>query len=163
MSLLLSSSGVDRHLYRPGPGHCARWRRRHQICHHPGQRARSSTDAHAAANTIATSPLVKTAFFGGDANWGRFLAAAGRSGAYIEQGQCAIFITGGAKTGERMPELQLVAGGTPLNYSEERASEIFRLPEIDVRMELGLGDGTATVWTTDLSYEYVKINGDYRT
>jgi glutamate N-acetyltransferase/amino-acid N-acetyltransferase len=125
--------------------------------------AASDADAHAAANTIATSPLVKTAFFGGDANWGRFVAAAGRSGACIEQERCSIFIAGGANPNERSGELQLVEGGTPLAYSEERASEIFGFPEIDVRMELGLGDGSATVWTTDLSYEYVKINGDYRT
>jgi glutamate N-acetyltransferase/amino-acid N-acetyltransferase len=125
--------------------------------------AHSDADAHAAANTIATSPLVKTAFFGGDANWGRFVAAAGRSGAYIEQERCSIFIAGGANVNERSGELQLVEGGTPLNYSEARATEIFGLPEIDVRMELGLGSGSATVWTTDLSYEYVKINGDYRT
>jgi glutamate N-acetyltransferase/amino-acid N-acetyltransferase len=125
--------------------------------------ARSDADAHAAANTIATSPLVKTAFFGGDANWGRFVAAAGRSGAYIEQERCSIFIAGGANANERSGELQLVEGGTPLNYSEARATEIFGLAEIDVRVELGLGSGSATVWTTDLSYEYVKINGDYRT
>jgi glutamate N-acetyltransferase / amino-acid N-acetyltransferase len=123
----------------------------------------SDADAHAVANTIATSPLVKTAFFGGDANWGRFVAAAGRSGAHIEQSRCAIFIAGGATAHGKSGELQLVEGGTPLNYSEEQATEIFRLPEIDVRMELNLGAGSATVWTTDLSYEYVKINGDYRT
>jgi glutamate N-acetyltransferase/amino-acid N-acetyltransferase len=125
--------------------------------------ARSDAEAHAIANTIATSPLVKTAFFGGDANWGRFVAAAGRSGSYIEQDRCAIYINGGATAAERTGELQLVENGTPLPYSEERATEIFRLPEIDVQMELGLGNGTATVWTSDLSYEYVKINGDYRT
>jgi glutamate N-acetyltransferase / amino-acid N-acetyltransferase len=125
--------------------------------------AHSDADAHAIANTIATSPLVKTAFFGGDANWGRFVAAAGRSGAQIDQTRCAIFIAGGATAHEKSSELQLVEGGTPLNYSEERATEIFGLPEIDVRMELKLGNGSATVWTTDLSYEYVKINGDYRT
>ncbi|RIK40608.1 MAG: ornithine acetyltransferase [Chloroflexi bacterium] len=125
--------------------------------------ARSDGDAHAAANTIATSPLVKTAFFGGDANWGRFVAAAGRSGAYIEQERCSIFIRGGAEPGQHSPELQLLANGTPLAYSEEQATKIFSLPEIDVRLELGLGTGSATVWTTDLSYEYVKINGDYRT
>jgi glutamate N-acetyltransferase/amino-acid N-acetyltransferase len=125
--------------------------------------AHSDADAHATANTIATSPLVKTAFFGGDANWGRFVAAAGRSGATIEQERCSIFIAGGANANKRSGELQLVEGGTPLDYSEARATEIFRLPEIDVRMELGLGSGSATVWTTDLSYEYVKINRDYRT
>jgi glutamate N-acetyltransferase/amino-acid N-acetyltransferase len=125
--------------------------------------AMSDADAHAIANTIATSPLVKTAFFGGDANWGRFVAAAGRSGAYIEQNRCSIFIAGGATADEKSAELQLVEGGTPLNYSEEEATKIFGVPEIDVRMELNLGSGSATVWTTDLSYEYVKINGDYRT
>jgi glutamate N-acetyltransferase/amino-acid N-acetyltransferase len=125
--------------------------------------ARSDQDAHVAANTVAISPLVKTAFFGGDANWGRFVMAVGRSGAYVEPTRCAIFISGGANASERTEELQLLAGGTPLNYSEARATEIFKQPEIDVRIELGLGSGSATVWTTDLSYEYVKINGDYRT
>lgn len=125
--------------------------------------ARSNDEAHAIANTIATSPLVKTAFFGGDANWGRFVAAAGRSGAHIEPEKSSIFINGGPDASERMGELQLVAGGTPLNYSEETATRIFKSPEIDVRMELGLGKGSATVWTCDFSYDYVKINGDYRT
>lgn len=125
--------------------------------------AQSNEEAHAVANTIATSPLVKTAFFGGDANWGRFVAAAGRSGATIDQRRCSIYICGGPNAGERTPELQLVAGGAPLDYSEARATELFQLPELDVRMELALGPGSATVWTTDLSYDYVKINGDYRT
>jgi glutamate N-acetyltransferase/amino-acid N-acetyltransferase len=125
--------------------------------------ALSNGDAHAAANTIATSPLVKTAFFGGDANWGRFVAAAGRSGAHIEQERCAVFVSGGPNASERLPELQLVENGTPLHYSEETATTIFKLPEIDVRLELGLGQGSATVWTCDFSYDYVKINGDYRT
>jgi len=125
--------------------------------------ARNDQDAHAAANTIATSPLVKTAFFGADANWGRFVAAAGRSGAHIEPARCSIFISGGATASAHGAELQLVEGGTPLNYAEATATAIFQQPEIDVRMELGLGGGSATVWTCDLSYEYVKINGDYRT
>jgi glutamate N-acetyltransferase/amino-acid N-acetyltransferase len=125
--------------------------------------ARSHAEAHAIANTIATSPLVKTAFFGGDANWGRFVAAAGRSGAHIEPAKSSIFISGGPNASERMGELQLVEGGTPLDYSEETATQIFKSPEIDVRMELGLGKGSATVWTCDFSYDYVKINGDYRT
>lgn len=120
-------------------------------------------EAHRAANTIATSPLVKTAFFGGDANWGRILAAAGRSGSRIEPKRTALFICGGVQAEPRSPELQLVEAGTPLNYDEAVASAIFAQPEIDVRVELGLGEGSATVWTSDLSYEYVRINGDYRT
>jgi glutamate N-acetyltransferase/amino-acid N-acetyltransferase len=119
--------------------------------------------AHTAANTIATSPLVKTAFFGGDANWGRILAAAGRSGIHIDPQRAALYIDGGPDARTRRGELQLVAAGTPLRYSEEQATAIFAEPEIDVRLELGLGDGAATVWTSDLSYDYVRINGDYRT
>jgi len=124
--------------------------------------AKSRQEAHVAANTIATSPLVKTAFFGSDANWGRILAAVGRSGSFVDPAQCNLFVTGGNTPGERMPELQLVAGGTPLPYTEADAAARFAQPEIDVRVELGLGDGEATVWTCDLSHEYVSINGDYR-
>jgi glutamate N-acetyltransferase/amino-acid N-acetyltransferase len=61
-----------------------------------------------------------------------------------------------------MPELQLVSGGTPLEYAEMDAGARFAQPELDVRVDLGLGNGEATVWTCDLSHEYVSINGDYR-
>ncbi len=127
------------------------------------QGAASDAEAHHAANTIATSPLVKTAFFGGDANWGRILAAVGRAGIAVQPEQCALFIDGGPMAASRSGEVQLVAGGVPLAYSEETAGAIFAQPEIDVRVDLGLGAGAATVWTSDLSYEYVRINGDYRT
>lgn len=123
----------------------------------------SDEEAHKAANTIATSPLVKTAFYGGDANWGRILAAAGRSGSRVEPSCTALFISGGKQNEPRAAELQLVERGTPLAYDEAVASAIFAQPEIDVRLELGLGAGSATVWTSDLSHEYVTINGDYRT
>ncbi len=123
----------------------------------------SDADAHMAANTIAISPLVKTAFFGSDANWWRFVMAVGRSGAAVEPEKCNIFVNGGPDELERMDELQLVQGGMPLKYAEADAMERFGQPEIDVRIELNLGQGSATVWTCDLSYEYVKINGDYRT
>ena len=122
----------------------------------------SNDEAHVAANTVATSPLVKTAFFGNDANWGRILAAVGRSGSTIDPARCALYVTGGAAAGARMPELQLVAGGTPLRYAEEDAAARFAEPEIDVRVDLALGDGEAIVWTCDLSHDYVSINGDYR-
>jgi glutamate N-acetyltransferase/amino-acid N-acetyltransferase len=125
--------------------------------------AASDEAAHMAANTVATSPLVKTAFFGGDANWGRILAAVGRSGIEVDPKRAALYIDGGPSAGTRLGELQLVAGGTPLPYSEEQATALFAQPEIDVRVELDLGEGQATVWTSDLSYDYVRINGDYRT
>ena len=124
--------------------------------------ATSDEAAHAAANTVATSPLVKTAFFGGDANWGRILAAVGRAGVPVTPERASLFINGGADGRQRLGELQLVQAGQPLPYSEAQAAAIFAQPEIDVRVALGLGDGSAVVWTCDLSHDYVSINGDYR-
>ena len=74
----------------------------------------------------------------------------------------SLFVDGGPTGAARLGELQLVAAGAPLDYSEAAATAIFAQPEIDVRVELGLGAGSATVWTTDLSHDYVSINGDYR-
>ena len=70
---------------------------------------------------------------------------------------------GGGDDTARLGALELVRGGMPLQYSEERATQIFAQPEIDIAVDLGAGAASATVWTTDLSYDYVKINGDYRT
>ena len=125
--------------------------------------AASDAEAHQAANTIATSPLVKTAFYGNDANWGRILMAVGRSGIQVDPGRCSLYVSGGPEGGPHLDELQLVQTGTPLPYAEADASARFSEPEIGVRVDLGLGTGSATVWTTDLSHEYVSINGDYRT
>ncbi|MCA9982415.1 MAG: bifunctional ornithine acetyltransferase/N-acetylglutamate synthase, partial [Anaerolineales bacterium] len=119
-------------------------------------------DAHHIANVIATSPLVKTAFYGNDANWGRILAALGRSGVAIEPDRCALHVDGG-QAGARLGALQLVDGGTPTKYAESDAAARFAAPEIDVTVDLGLGDGAAVVWTSDLSHDYVSINADYRT
>ncbi len=114
--------------------------------------------AHKVANTIATSPLVKTAFAGSDANWGRILAAAGRAGVVFDQDQTALWI--GIQTAE---ELQLVAQGTPMDYQEADAAAIFAEPEFKVWLDLGAGQGAATMWTSDFTHEYVSINADYRT
>lgn len=124
--------------------------------------AASEADALAAAKAVANSPLCKTAFYGGDANWGRILAAVGYSGARVEPARTSLWFAGGSD-GERTPFLQVIAQGTPTQYSEEEASHIFAQPEIDVLIDLGLGYGEAEVWTCDLSHEYVTINGAYRT
>lgn len=119
-------------------------------------------EAHQVANSIAKSPLVKTAFFGHDANWGRILCAVGYSGATVDPTRAYLYIAAGQpQTGQ--PELQLVDAGTPTDYAEADASAIFAESEISVRVALGLGEGAATVWTCDLSYEYVSINAEYRT
>jgi glutamate N-acetyltransferase/amino-acid N-acetyltransferase len=121
----------------------------------------SDADARTAAKAVANSPLVKTAFYGGDANWGRILAAVGYSGAKVEPTKADLWIAAGR--GEVTSPLQLVRAGQPLPYSEEAASAIFAGPELTVTVKLGLGGGQATVWTCDLSHDYVSINGHYRT
>lgn len=125
--------------------------------------AANDEQAHRAANTVATSPLVKTAFYGGDANWGRLLMAVGRAGIQVDPERCSLFVAGGPAGSEHLPELQLVDAGQPLAYAEADAAERFAQVEIDVRIELDLGPGSATVWTSDLSHDYVTINGAYRT
>ncbi len=122
----------------------------------------SDEEAHQVANSIGKSPLVKTAFFGHDANWGRILCAVGYSGATVDPTQAHLFIAAGEPQAGN-PELQLVDAGTPTAYLEEDASAIFAESEISVRVSLGLGAGAATVWTCDLSYDYVSINAEYRT
>jgi glutamate N-acetyltransferase/amino-acid N-acetyltransferase len=120
--------------------------------------ASMAAGAKAIAGTIATSPLVKTALAGSDPNWGRILAAAGRAGVSFDQEQVALWI---GNPGGR--ELQIVDKGTPTGYLEEDAAAIFARPEITIRLDLGQGETQATMWTTDLTHEYVTINAEYRT
>ena len=126
--------------------------------------AETTDAAHQIANTIATSPLVKTAFYGGDANWGRILAAAGRAGVEIRPERTALWYEAGEhEPGNADHGLQLLANGTPLNYDEDAANAIAASPEVTVTLDLAMGDAPALVWTCDLSHEYVDINGHYRT
>ena len=115
--------------------------------------AADECDADAAARTVANSPLVKTAIFGHDANWGRIAAAIGRSGAKFDQYGVDIDIMG-------MPVLR---AGLPVGFDEEEALRRFERPEIDIDIDLGAGDSNTTIWTCDFSHDYVTINGDYRT
>lgn len=122
--------------------------------------AENQEAAHTIANTIATSPLVKTAFYGADANWGRILAAAGRAGVDFDPDQVDLWFSAGKTL---VDGLHVVANGQPTDYAEEDASEIFAQDEITVQLNLNAGKGAATVWTCDLSHDYVSINADYRT
>ena len=115
--------------------------------------AKDAADADLAARTIANSPLVKTAIFGHDANWGRIAAAAGRSGAQFRQEDVAIDIMG----------LPVLRKGLPVPFDEEEALRRFERPEIELDVDLGAGDASTALWTCDFSHEYVTINGDYRT
>jgi glutamate N-acetyltransferase/amino-acid N-acetyltransferase len=120
--------------------------------------ARTQDEALRLARTIATSPLVKTAFAGGDPNWGRILAAAGRANVSLDSESLALWIGNG-----KSDDFQLVDKGIPLEYDESQAEAIFKESEINVRLDLGLGKADTTVWTCDLTHEYVSINADYRT
>jgi len=127
--------------------------------------AASDADARLAAKAVANSPLVKTAFYGGDANWGRILAAAGYAGVILDPDRVNLAIAGGA-AGVMGDPLPLVVGGLPTAYAEADAAAIFAQPEIHVTLDLDAGgtqSGQATVWTCDLSHDYVSINADYRT
>lgn len=115
--------------------------------------ARSAKDAKLTAHAIATSPLVKTALAGGDANWGRILAAAGRSGARFDPEKSSLTVGG----------LRMVAKGMPLPYSEAKATELFRKERVPMVVSLGDGPGRATLLSCDLGHPYVTLNGDYRT
>ncbi|MBU0514607.1 MAG: bifunctional glutamate N-acetyltransferase/amino-acid acetyltransferase ArgJ [Proteobacteria bacterium] len=114
--------------------------------------AASAFDAQRAAFTVAESPLVKTALFGGDPNWGRILAALGRSGARFDPEDVDIFFDG----------VQMVAGGLGLWSNESRAAEVMRRPEMTIQIDLKAGQASFTVLTCDFSREYVSINADYR-
>jgi glutamate N-acetyltransferase/amino-acid N-acetyltransferase len=115
--------------------------------------AASGSDARAAARTITTSNLVKTAIHGADPNWGRILAAAGRSGAKVDA----------AKATVRIGDLAVFDNGAPRAFDSEAVRALFAKPEIVIEVDLGLGDSTARAWGTDLSAEYVRINADYTT
>ena len=115
--------------------------------------ARSFAQARQGARVIATSSLVKTAIYGEDANWGRVLAAIGRSGIDVDPERLALWFD----------DLQLVADGAPLPYVEADAHATLTKPEVTITVDLGLDEHEATVWTCDLSHDYVSINADYRT
>lgn len=117
------------------------------------ERAESDESARKIALSIANSPLVKTAVAGEDANWGRIVMAVGKAGEPADRDKLAIWFgdVRVAVEGERDPD-----------YSEEAASAVMQEEDIVIRVDLGLADGHATVWTCDLTKEYVAINGDYR-
>ncbi len=115
--------------------------------------AESDAAAKRIALSIANSPLVKTAVAGEDANWGRVVMAVGKSGEMADRDRLAIWFgdVRVAVEGERDPA-----------YSEEATTAVMQKQDIPIKVDIGLGSGSATVWTCDLTKEYVAINGDYR-
>jgi len=105
------------------------------------------------AYSVANSNLVKTAFFGEDPNWGRILSAIGASGILLEKEKVSLSIG----------NMTVFAQDAPVNLAPARLKEIFQGGNIEVRISLGGGDKSYSVYTSDLSYDYVKINADYTT
>lgn len=116
--------------------------------------AADDSDAKKAALAIANSSLVKTAFYGQDANWGRIFAAVGYSGARVDQDRLSLRFDQ-----VLMAKDGVFAGGD----AEQRGTEVLKQPAFTVTVDLGVGSGHATVFTSDLSHDYVSINADYRT
>ncbi len=114
----------------------------------------SESDCLAVAYAIAHSPLVKTAFFASDPNWGRILAAVGRAPiAHLDVGRVSI----------HLDDVCVVrSGGLATDYTDAAGRDVMRRSEIRVRVDLGAGGASATIWTSDLSHDYVRINAEYR-
>ena len=113
--------------------------------------------AKTVAKSVICSALTKAAMFGADANWGRVLCAIGYSGADVDVDK--IDVAFASKAGE----IKVCDNGAGIDFSEEKAKEILLCDEIEILVDLGMGDVKSTAWGCDLTYEYVKINGDYRT
>ncbi len=115
--------------------------------------AKGAISAKRIAMSIANSPLVKTAVAGEDANWGRVVMAVGKAGEPAERDKLAIWFG----------DIRVAAkGARDPAYDEAKTTAYMRGSDITIRVDLGLGRGEATVWTCDLTKEYVEINGDYR-
>ncbi len=119
--------------------------------------AKNLEDARKAAKAIVRSPLVKTAIFGKDPNWGRVVAACGYSGAEVDQDKISLKFSGNNQ------EAVLVDSGRIVEGKLEALKSIMENDEIVIEVALGLGDGEATAWGCDLTYDYVKINAMYTT
>jgi glutamate N-acetyltransferase / amino-acid N-acetyltransferase len=116
--------------------------------------AASDAEARQAARAIANSPLVKTAIHGGDPNWGRLVAVAGRSGSNFVLDSAAV----------RIGPIELFSGGTPHDERASEAAEYLKGNDLVVAVDMGTGaSGSSQMWTCDLSAEYVRINAEYRT
>lgn len=119
--------------------------------------AKDEKTAKIVAKSVVCSSLVKAAMFGADANWGRVLCAIGYSGADVDVERVGVCFR--SKKGS----IVVCEKGAGVEFSEEKAKEILLEKEIEILVMLGDGDGKATAWGCDLTYDYVKINGDYRT
>ncbi|MDV0447320.1 Arginine biosynthesis bifunctional protein ArgJ [Methanosarcinaceae archaeon Ag5] len=122
--------------------------------------AKTQNDANLAAKSIVRSPLVKTAIFGNDPNWGRIVAAAGYSGADFDQTKITLSISNGTKTADLVKNGEIIEKDPAVL---DELKKIMSAKTIFIKIDLGAGSETATAWGCDLTYDYVKINADYTT
>ena len=115
------------------------------------------TTARVVAKSVITSSLFKAAMFGQDANWGRILCAIGYAPAAFDIGKVSVTLQ------STVGSVVVCQGGSGVDFSEEQAAQVLAQAEIAILVDLGQGSDTATAWGCDLTYDYVKINGDYRT
>ncbi|MDH7602803.1 MAG: bifunctional glutamate N-acetyltransferase/amino-acid acetyltransferase ArgJ [Armatimonadota bacterium] len=115
--------------------------------------AASAEDAKRAGMAVAKSPLVKTALFGNDPNWGRVLCAVGASGARVEPDKVSLWFG----------DVQIVNNGEPTQFDLDAVRSVMSCKDLQIRVDLGIGAGRAKVYTCDLSYDYVRINAEYHT
>ena len=119
--------------------------------------AKTLADARKAAKSVICSSLVKAAMFGADANWGRVLCALGYCGAELDPAKVGVVFRSAAG------EVEVCRDGAGTDFSEELAKKVLTEKEIVIRVTLADGEASASAWGCDLSYDYVRINGDYRT
>ena len=124
--------------------------------------AASDIDAERIGQTIGASVLTKSAFYGSDANWGRIVAAAGRAGAAFAPDNTSLWVAAGEASSVEGRGLQIFGGGMPTDYQEADAAAIMAQPSLMFTLDCGIGACRATIWTCDISHEYISINGDYR-
>ena len=118
--------------------------------------ARTKEEAAILAKSVITSNLTKAAIFGHDANWGRILCAMGYSGAEFDPERVDLFFE------SRAGRLKIIENGVAVDYSEREATEILSQPEVRAIADMKMGEACATAWGCDLTFDYVKINADYR-
>jgi glutamate N-acetyltransferase/amino-acid N-acetyltransferase len=124
--------------------------------------AESKAAAEKIGQTIGASVLTKSAFYGSDANWGRIVAAAGRANTAFDPDSTSLWVAAGERSASDKAGLEIFSGGMPSDYREEEAAAIMAEASITFTLDCGIGAGEATIWTCDISHEYISINGDYR-
>ena len=118
--------------------------------------AKTKEDAVTLSKSVVTSSLTKAAIYGHDANWGRILCAMGYSGVQFDPEVVDLYFESAAG------KIKIMENGVSTGYSEEEATKILSEPEVTAIADVKMGDATATAWGCDLTYDYVKINADYR-